>query len=112
MIYGALFLAILLVITGTPLAWDSQPQYLGSLFYLAIVGTVAGFTAYLSLVGHIGASKAAYATVMFPVVALALSTVFEGYLWTLSSVGGLVLVLLGNGFILGIKLPLSNRVKT
>lgn len=112
MIYGALFLAILLVITGTPLAWDSQPQYLGSLFYLAIVGTVAGFTAYLSLVGRIGASKAAYATVMFPVVALALSTVFEGYLWTLSSVGGLVLVLLGNGFILGIKLPLSNRVKT
>ena len=111
MIYGTLFLAALLVITETPLAWDSRPQYLGSLFYLAIIGSVAGFTAYLSLVGRIGANKAAYATVMFPIVALALSTVFEGYVWTLSSVSGLVLVLLGNGLILGLKLPFIIRTK-
>ena len=111
MIYGTLFLAALLVITETPLAWDSRPEYLGSLFYLAIIGSVAGFTAYLSLVGRIGANKAAYATVMFPIVALALSTVFEGYVWTLSSVSGLVLVLLGNGLILGLKLPFIIRTK-
>ena len=59
----------------------------------------------------IGANKAAYATVMFPIVALALSTVFEGYVWTLSSVSGLVLVLLGNGLILGLKLPFIIRAK-
>ena len=111
MIYGTLFLAILLIITGTPLAWDSRPEYVGSLLYLAIIGTVAGFTAYLSLIGRIGANKAAYATVMFPVVALALSTVFEGYVWSLSSVSGLVLVLLGNALILGIKLPFLNLAK-
>lgn len=111
MFYGSLFLAALLVITATPLTWDPKPQYLGSLLYLSIIGTVAGFTAYLTLVSRIGASKAAYATVMFPVVALGLSTVFEGYAWSLSSVCGLGLVLLGNGFILGIKLPWSNRVK-
>ena len=111
MIYGTLFLAALLIITETPLAWDSRPEYLGSLFYLAIIGSVAGFTAYLSLVGRIGANKAAYATVMFPIVALALSTVFEGYVWTLSSVSGLVLVLLGNGLILGLKLPFIIRAK-
>lgn len=112
MFYGALFLATLLIITGTPLAWDSRPQYLGSLLYLAIIGTVAGFTAYLSLIGRIGANKAAYATVMFPVVALALSTLLEGYEWSMSSVSGLVLVLLGNGIILGIKLPFITRAKT
>ena len=111
MIYGALFLAALLAITSTPLAWDSRPQYIGSLFYLSIIGTVAGFTAYLSLIGRIGANKAAYATVMFPVVALALSTVFEGYEWSISSVSGLALVLLGNGIILGIKLPFITRAK-
>lgn len=111
MVYGALFLAILLVITSTPLAWDPRPQYIGSLFYLAVIGTVAGFTAYLSLIGRIGANKAAYATVMFPVVALALSTVFEGYVWSLSSVSGLVLVLLGNGLILDIKLPFISSIK-
>ncbi|WP_443628352.1 DMT family transporter [Candidatus Njordibacter sp. Uisw_002] len=112
MVYGAGFLAMLLVITATPLSWDPRPQYVGSLFYLSIIGTVAGFTAYLSLIGRIGANKAAYATVMFPVVALALSTVFEGYLWSLSSVTGLVLVLLGNGLILGIKLPFMGPTKT
>ena len=66
----------------------------------------------ISLIGRIGASKAAYATVMFPVVALALSTVFEGYVWSLSSVSGLVLVLLGNALILGIKLPFITRPKS
>ncbi|MBT4239403.1 MAG: DMT family transporter [Oceanospirillaceae bacterium] len=111
MVYGTLFLAGLLLITNTPLTWDSRPQYLGGLFYLAIIGSVAGFTAYLSLVARIGASKAAYATVLFPVVALALSTVFEGYAWSLSSLSGLVLVLLGNGLILGIKLPFMRRPK-
>ncbi|SIS40481.1 DMT family transporter [Neptunomonas antarctica] len=105
MIYGALFLAGLLVITRTPLMWDSAPRYVGSLFYLAIVGTIIGFTAYLSLVGRIGANKAAYATVMFPVVALSLSTIFEGYQWSLSSVVGLLLVFSGNGLILGVRLP-------
>jgi drug/metabolite transporter (DMT)-like permease len=111
MVYGALFLAGLLLITNTPLTWDSRPQYLGGLFYLAIIGSVAGFTAYLSLVARIGASKAAYATVLFPVVALALSTVFEGYAWSLSSLSGLGLVLLGNGLILGIKLPFVRHPK-
>ncbi|WP_432474565.1 DMT family transporter [Amphritea sp. HPY] len=105
MIYGTLFLAALLAITGTPLMWDNSPRYLGSLFYLAIVGTIIGFTAYLSLVGRIGANKAAYATVMFPVVALSLSTVFEGYQWSLSSITGLILVLSGNALILGVRMP-------
>tara|TARA_B100000780_G_C20897595_1_gene357233 strand:+ start:170 stop:508 length:339 start_codon:yes stop_codon:yes gene_type:complete len=57
MLYGSLFLAALLVITATPLAWDPRPQYLGSLLYLGIIGTVAGFTAYLCLVSRIGANK-------------------------------------------------------
>jgi drug/metabolite transporter (DMT)-like permease len=107
MIYGALFLASLIWLTDTPLIWDESPRYVGSLLYLAIVGTVVGFTAYLSLVGRIGANKAAYATVMFPVVALSLSTVFEGYVWSLSSIAGLILVLLGNGLILGVRFPVS-----
>ncbi len=112
MIYGALFLAGLMTITGTPLIWDDRPIYLGSLLYLAVIGTVVGFTAYLSLVGRIGASKAAYATVMFPVVALSVSTFFEGYEWNISSVSGLVLVLLGNALILGVRIPGLHRLRT
>ena len=55
-----------------------------------------GFTAYLMLVGRIGPERAAYCTVLFPIVALAVSTVFEGYQWTALAVVGLVLVVAGN----------------
>ena len=54
-------------------------RYVAALVYLAAIGSVVGFTTYLSLVARVGSSRAAYATVLFPIVALALSTLFEGY---------------------------------
>ena len=68
----------------------------GSLLWLVVVSSVITFGCYLSLVGSIGASRAAYATVVFPIFALAISTVLEGYSWSLLSVGGLALVIAGN----------------
>jgi len=57
---------------------------------------VIGFTAYLILVGRMGPERAAYCTVLFPVVALCISTVYEGYSWGALSLCGLALVLAGN----------------
>jgi drug/metabolite transporter (DMT)-like permease len=71
-------------------------RYLGALVYLAVPGSVIAFTAYLTLVGRIGPERAAYCTVLFPFVALAVSTVFEGYRWSVLAVIGLALVALGN----------------
>jgi drug/metabolite transporter (DMT)-like permease len=48
------------------------------------------------LVGRMGPERAAYCTVLFPFVALAVSTIFEGYRWSLPAVMGLALVVLGN----------------
>jgi len=101
MIYGALILLAGVLATGTEWKLDTSPLYLGSLLYLAIPGSILGFTAYLSLVGRIGANRAAYATVLFPIVALSLSAWFEGYRWTSASFAGLLLVLLGNTVSLG-----------
>ena len=70
--------------------------YVSSLVYLALFGSVLAFGAYLTLLGRIGADKAAYAMVLFPLVALGLSTLFEGYQWTPESLAGMVLVVLGN----------------
>lgn len=109
MIYGAVILASAMAITHTPLTWDPRPLYVGSLLYLAIPGTILAFTAYLTLVERIGANKAAYATVMFPVVALTLSSVFEGYEWRLLGIVGLLLVLSGNAILMGLKLRLLKR---
>jgi len=71
-------------------------RYLGSLVFLSLSATVLAFFAYLTLLGRIGAARAGYATVMFPVVALGVSTLFEGYVWSLPALVGLCLVLAGN----------------
>lgn len=77
----------------TPL-WTTS--YLGALLYLALFGSVIGFGAYFTLIGRIGPGKAAYSTLLFPLVALTLSTLYEGYQWHTNAVVGLVLILTGN----------------
>ena len=84
------------LLLGMPFTLDTSTRYLGALMYLAIPGSVIAFTAYLVLVGRIGPDRAAYSTVLFPVVALSVSTLMENYHWTLAAVGGVALVLAGN----------------
>lgn len=81
---------------GVPWVFDASPRYVGALLYLAIPGSVIGFTAYLTLVGRLGPERAAYSTVLFPVVALNVSAWAEGYRWTLPALFGLGLVMAGN----------------
>ncbi len=96
MFYGVCLMALIIAVQGVPLTFSSEPAYIGALLYLAIPGTVIGFTAYLMLVGRIGADRAAYATVMFPAVALTVSTLYEGYQWTPLAALGFALVICGN----------------
>ncbi|UJW75718.1 DMT family transporter [Rhizobium sp. SL42] len=96
MSYGAIFLLTLIAVTGTPVIAPPDGRYLFAMLYLAAIGSVVGFTTYLMLVARIGSSRAAYTTVLFPVVALSLSTVYEGYHWTLLGGLGLALTLAGN----------------
>lgn len=96
MLYGALLLSGYCLLRATPFGMDWSVRYVGSLLYLVIPGSVIGFTAYLTLVGRMGAERAAYCTVLFPVVALNVSAYAEGYQWTAPALGGLVLVMLGN----------------
>jgi drug/metabolite transporter (DMT)-like permease len=96
MLIGSTTLGVAAFALGMPFALDPSPRYLGALLYLAIPGSVIGFTAYLVLVGRIGPDRAAYSTVLFPIVALTISTIYEGYHWTPLALGGLALVLAGN----------------
>ncbi|MPW15413.1 EamA family transporter [Paraburkholderia sp. CNPSo 3157] len=96
MLIGAGVLTLGSLAAGLPFALEADARYLGALVYLAVPGSVIGFTAYLMLVGRIGPERAAYCTVLFPFVALAVSTVFEGYRWSVLAVIGLVLVVAGN----------------
>lgn len=97
--YGALFLFIAIFARGIPIGFDPSLAYVGSLVYLAVFGSVIAFTCYLTLVGREGPGRAAYATVLFPIVALAISTVLEDFRWSLASLAGVALVLAGNHLI-------------
>ena len=79
---------------ATLLCDQRQVRVWGSKLWVG--GSVAAATAYLVLLGRIGPAPAAYTTVLYPVVALAISTLFEGYVWTPWAAAGLALVALGN----------------
>ena len=96
MAYGSAMLATYCAVRGIPFEMDWSARYIGALWYLVIPGSVIGFTAYLTLVGRMGPERAAYCTVLFPVVALNVSAFAEGYQWTAPALAGLVLVMLGN----------------
>lgn len=96
MSWGAAFLMVLILVTGTPIVAPPDTTYLLALGWLSIFGSVIGFTTYLMLVARIGSGRAAYATVMFPVVALVLSGLWEGYVWDGGTVLGLGLTIAGN----------------
>jgi drug/metabolite transporter (DMT)-like permease len=101
MAYGAIGLAAIAAVRGTPLAFDPGWPYVLSLLYLTLAGTSLAFGLYLALIKRIGAARAAYTSVLFPVVALAVSTLFEGYRWTLPAVVGLAVLVAGNALALG-----------
>lgn len=82
------------VLSGPP-QFDTHPAYLGGLLYLALVGSVVTFPLYFSLVRDMGPGRAAYNGVVVPVVAMTLSTLFEGYRWSLLAAAGSALAMLG-----------------
>lgn len=100
MAYGALAMYAVALAGGAPFVFDPALTYGAGLLYLALCGSVLAFGAYLTLLGRIGADRAAYATVLFPLVALAISTVVEDYAWTPTALAGVALVLAGNLLVL------------
>lgn len=102
MAYGAVLMVGYVLASGTPLNFDWSVPYTLSLLYLAVFGSVIAFGCYLTLIGRIGADKASYASLLFPLVALGLSTAFEGYQWTGYALAGMCLILVGNVLALGL----------
>lgn len=100
-LYGSLILFVYALIVGAEFRIEWTAPYAISLVYLSVFGTIVAFGAYLSLIGKIGADKAAYAMVVFPLVALAISTVFEGFVWTPIALLGMGLVVMGNIVVIG-----------
>ena len=92
---GALMnIAFAFAMTGPPV-FDSRPGYLLGLLYLALPASVLTFSLYYPVVRKIGPAKAAYSSVLVPIIAMAFSTALEGYRWTPLAIAGAVLALGG-----------------
>jgi drug/metabolite transporter (DMT)-like permease len=95
MVFGALGNALFaFAIDGWPV-FDPRPAYVAGLVYLALIGSVVTFPLYFALIRDWGPGPAAYNGVAVPVVAMALSTLFEGYRWSALAAGGVVLAIAG-----------------
>lgn len=103
MLYGALFVLAVALVLREPLRFEWSAPYIGSLLFLALFGSALAFGAYVTLMVRIGADRASYTAVAIPIVALALSTLFERLRWHLETFVG-VAACLG-----GIALALRRR---
>ncbi|MGC6536428.1 MAG: DMT family transporter [Candidatus Puniceispirillaceae bacterium] len=103
MFYGVIILLIFNLIRGNDIGLSFTLPYLGGLLWLAIFSSVLAFACYLTLVGKIGAGKAGYVTIIFPIFALLISTIFEDYQWSLTAFAGVALVVMGNSVMMRAK---------
>jgi len=87
-------IAFAFAMTGPPV-FDSRPGYWLGLFYLALPASVLTFSLYYPVVRKIGPAKAAYSSVLVPIIAMGFSTWIEGYRWTGLTIAGAVLALGG-----------------
>ncbi len=100
MMYGALGMALIATFSGISPTFDFRADYVVSLLYLSIFGSITAFGAYLTLIGQIGPDRAAYVLITIPVTALVISILLEGYALNLWSIGGISLILFGNLIVL------------
>lgn len=100
MLYGAAFSCIVALAAGRPLGFEATPAYVLSLLYLSVLGSIAAFAGYLTLLKRIGAARSGYIGVMVPIVALVISAAFEGFRWHALTGVGIAVSVVGNVVIL------------
>ena len=71
--------------------------------WLGIAGSVVTFPLYFRLIQRVGAGRAAYTSVLIPLIAMLISTLVEGYRWTGLAFSGAVLAVAGMAIALRAK---------
>jgi len=93
MAIGAVIDTILAFAVAGPPVVEARPGYWFGVLYLALAGSVLCFALYFPVMRKIGPGKAAYSSVMVPIIAMSLSTLFEDYRWsTLAAAGGVLAI--------------------
>ena len=101
--YGTIVLLCYCLYSGVDFAFPSSISYWGLLIYLGVFVSAVGFVSFLNLVSRLGPELAGYATVLFPVIALSLSSLFEDYRFSWFHYLGASCVIGGNILMVGKK---------
>jgi drug/metabolite transporter (DMT)-like permease len=91
---------------GPPLIEHRLVYWLG-IAYLGIFASALAFPLYFGVLRTIGPAKAAYSSVIVPVIAMLLSTMFEGYRWSALAVAGAALT--AAGLVVALRARRPNR---
>jgi len=95
MLYGTMANALFaFIIHGPPVVEDRIGYWLG-LIYLALFASALAFVLFIKILREVGPGRAAYSSLLVPILAMFFSTVLEDYRWTLLAGGGCSLALLG-----------------
>jgi drug/metabolite transporter (DMT)-like permease len=109
MLYGGASSTLVAVASGSSFAINWSAAFLASFVYLVVGGSILAFGAFYALVHRIGVARASYVGVMTPIVALVVSSLFEGLAWTASTLLGVTLAVTGNLIALGTPVARSQR---
>jgi len=105
MLIGALLDAALAWWLSGPPQFEARPAYVAGILYLGLAASALAFPLYYRVLRVIGPAKAAYSSVLVPVIAMLLSTLFEGYRWSALAGGGAGLTALGLFIALSARRP-------
>ena len=107
MLIGAGINAAYALVTVGPPVFEARAVYWLGVLYLGLFASAVAFTLYFGIIRVIGPAKAAYSGVLTPVIAMILSTFFEGYRWSLLAAAGAVLAL--TGLVIALRAKRPNR---
>jgi drug/metabolite transporter (DMT)-like permease len=93
-------------LTGPPVV-EARGAYWAGILYLGLVASALAFPLYYRVLRVIGPAKAAYSSVIVPVIAMLLSTLFEGYRWSPLAAAGAALA--GVGLVIALRARRPNR---
>lgn len=95
MAIGAVMDGLFALITVGPPPFPADGRYWAGVSYLALAGSTLTFPLYFVIIRAVGAGQAAWSSVLIPVIAMLISTLLEGYVWTPLAIGGSLLVAVG-----------------
>ena len=107
MLWGTGINAVIAMITVGPPVIDLSPSYIGGVLYLGVFASAIAFTCYFGVIRDVGPARAAYSSVLTPILAMIISTVVEDYRWSWLAAAGGVVALAGLLIALSARRPVA-----